>query len=64
MNKLLNSIALINLYSDWSKLYSSILHSSELKTIFERTNVFKFCWVIYTNVFSRILLNLVAVFCL
>ena len=62
MNKFLNSVALINLYSSWCKLYSSILYSSMLKAIFERTKVFKFCWVIYTRVFLRILLHSVVVF--
>ena len=43
--------------SSWFKLYSSVLCSSMWKAIFERTKVFKFCWVIYTKVFSRISLN-------
>ena len=61
MNKPLNSVALISLYSSWFKLHSSILYSSWPKAIFERTKVLKFCWIIYTKVFSRILLNSVAV---
>ena len=48
------------LYSSWFKLYSSILYGSRLKAIFERTKVFKFYWIIYNEVFSRILLNSVA----
>ena len=62
MNNFLNSVALINLYSSRFKLYISILYSSRLKAIFERTKVFKFCRVIYIKVFSGILLNSVAVF--
>ena len=55
MNKFLNSVPLINLYSRWFKLYSSTLFSSMLKTFFKRNKAFKFCWVIYTKMFSRIL---------
>ena len=52
-----NIVLLVNLYSSWFKLYRSILYRSMLKAIFERTKVFKFCWVIYIKVFSGILLH-------
>ena len=62
MNKPLNSVALISLYSSWLKLHSIILYSSRMKAIFERAKFFKFYWVIYTKALSRILLNSVVMF--
>ena len=43
MSKFLKSVALFSLYSILCKVSSSIMYSSMLKAVIERTKVFKFC---------------------